>query len=306
MPPVAPASIAAASGAESALVIGDISVGNRPAPQVASNRSEVDSADTVPLVDPRASTPLVDRLDELEDRAERGDKSAACQLATEMDLCWRMPLLRNFIQQMEQEAAGRTVDASNELVPDIAALENDIERGESLCNGLSEAQLSSAWIHQLRSARLGDAEAGYRFLTSPPLDPERFADDLEGWSEYLRSFRPLLEQLVAAGHIPATYFAQGLYAGTDQVGVVTTQPIQPDLYRAAVLAHVLMNSADPSIRAMVDANTLRRSYAELSAEQLRNAEREARSLMNTAFKHSDFSSERTSWNKLGARSSDDC
>ena len=250
--------------------------------------------------------PLTTRFADLADRAQKGDKKAACQLSSDLDLCWRIPAMRKYILEMEQQAASRSAEQSDEFLPGIAALEQDIERGQTVCVGLTDQQLASAWRHQLRAAELGDADAGYRFLTSPPLDHQRFADNMEGWAEYLRNFRPLLERLVAAGHIPSTYFAQGLYAGTDRVGVVTTQPIEPDLYRATVLAHVLMNSADASVRAMVDSITLRRASEELTpAAQLR-ATQEARALMGTSFQHSDFSRFRSSWETLAARSAEDC
>jgi NADP-dependent isocitrate dehydrogenase len=133
-----------------------------------------DAASGAPSADqplPPHDTPLTEVIDELESRALRGDRPAACRLAMDGYFCRNNPLDSDSVAFFEQAIAsrGRTTAAD---VAWIERLEAMHRRAVRLCSGLPEGWVRDhSWRYLLQGAQLGDDFLAAMYVIAPPLDP---------------------------------------------------------------------------------------------------------------------------------------
>jgi hypothetical protein len=132
-----------------------------------------DAASGAPSADqplPPHDTPLTEVIDELESRALRGDRPAACRLAMDGYFCRNNPLDSDSVAFFEQAIAsrGRTTAAD---VAWIERLEAMHRRAVRLCSGLPEGWVRDhSWRYLLQGAQLGDDFLAAMYVIAPPLD----------------------------------------------------------------------------------------------------------------------------------------
>jgi hypothetical protein len=160
-----------------------------------------DAASGAPSADqplPPHDTPLTEVIDELESRALRGDRPAACRLAMDGYFCRNNPLDSDSVAFFEQAIAsrGRTTAAD---VAWIERLEAMHRRAVRLCSGLPEGWVRDhSWRYLLQGAQLGDDFLAAMYVIAPPLDRNDFLENPEPWSQYQQHAATLLRR--AAEH----------------------------------------------------------------------------------------------------------
>ncbi len=140
---------------------------------------------------PPVETPLADVFDALAERGRRGDTKAACRLATGLQRCTRAKLGQTYAQDLERDLA-RSSAAPDSAIDTIARIQDFTEIMGDTCDGLSEAQLRTAFDWQRQAAAL-DPDQRLGFIQRPALDRRDFLSDYERWGEYRRLALPWLE-----------------------------------------------------------------------------------------------------------------
>lgn len=211
------------------------------------------ASDNAPL--PPPGTPLASVLEELEARADRGDKAAACRLALEGEICLRNRDAGQSAAFFERNAA-REPAVDDAIVQFIADIEAEGEAAAALCAGVPGTWAdTSAWRHMLSAAQT-DSRLATRFAVSPPLDWSM--EDLQGdaWAAYRATAPGLLERAAAAGDLRAIYFLQRLLNG-ERVANFPPDAIAPDPARALMYAMALLDHVDAAeaarLQAQIDA-----------------------------------------------------
>lgn len=150
---------------------------------------------------PPIDAPLADVLDELIDRARRGDSKAACRLGVELKRCHIAHATRSMAADVERDASRRR-DVPDTAVNAIARLQDSAERGGEGCAGVALDQLKTAFQWQKQAAQ-ADPRLRVAFALAPALDPRDFVNELESWGEYRALALPWLEAAAAEGDVSA-------------------------------------------------------------------------------------------------------
>jgi hypothetical protein len=201
----------------------------RPIPALAG-------APELPL--PPHDTPLNDARDELEDRARRGDRKAACRLAMDANFCRSNPAGSDPVGFFEHSIA-QEPSTSDADVAWIARLEQIQQRARRICADLPPDWVEDAsWRWTLQAARAGDDFLAARFVISAPMSDRDFLERPEPWQQYRDHAVPLIQSAAARGQVEAIWFLQRLHRGATQLRGMPNA-IERDPRLAAVYAVAL-------------------------------------------------------------------
>ena len=150
---------------------------------------------------PPVETPLAEVLDELVDRARRGDNKAACRLGAELQRCHIAWATRSMASDVEGDVSRRR-DVPDAAVDAIARLQVSADRRGEGCSGVAFDQLKTAFQWQ-KQAALANPELRVAFALAPALDPRDFVNELDAWGEYRALALPWLEAAAAEGDVSA-------------------------------------------------------------------------------------------------------
>lgn len=234
-----------------------------------------DAASGAPSADqplPPHDTPLTEVIDELESRALRGDRPAACRLAMDGYFCRNNPLDSDSVAFFEQAIAsrGRTTAAD---VAWIERLEAMHRRAVRLCSGLPEGWVRDhSWRYLLQGAQLGDDFLAAMYVIAPPLDRNDFLENPEPWSQYQQHAATLLRRAAEHGELRAIWQLQRIHSGR---GALIGMPhaIVPNRRLAAVYAVALRQATTGDSLREFDTYA-RRHQSDFDAEAWRAIERE--------------------------------
>lgn len=150
---------------------------------------------------PPLDAPLADVLDDLTDRARRGDPKAACRLGAVLQRCLMARASGNTAADVERDVARRE-NTPEAAVNTIARLQSQAERAGKGCEGVPVDQLHAAFAWQ-KQAALANPDLRVAFALSPALDPRDFVNELDAWRDYRALALPWLEQAAAEGDLAA-------------------------------------------------------------------------------------------------------
>lgn len=259
-----------ATGAEVAdLQRGDLAIAAPAAPSGAT----APTAAALPVAEPLppADTPVVDLLAALRERARRGDPSAACRLASELQRCQNAAIWSERSRYMEASAAREQSSERREsMVNWLARVEEETARSEKVCAGLADEDFAEAFAMQQMAAQARPELRPWAAI-NPALDPQNFLDDLEQWAEYRRTAQNWLETAAAEGDIAALVVLARIHANDSRPHMGNPPLRQPDDARYLLYARLLEQRgvSFPPVQHGMEA-----ARARLSPEQLANIETE--------------------------------
>lgn len=192
---------------------------------------------------PPPSARVAEYFDELSQRADAGDMSAACRLAYELDTCRRIPELQRYAAEIGSAAIARPKGATKAYDDLFVKTTLDIEVASRRCEGVQRAWMQNAWKYLFALARSGNDEAAVRFALAPPLDRADMIDNLDAWQVYRESAVPLLERAATNGDPHAMHALQLALSGTP-VFLGSRTIIAKDPARALELGFALERVAD--------------------------------------------------------------
>lgn len=193
---------------------------------------------------PRRDARIVDHFDELEARARRGERAAACRLGFDLLLCRERESMADSIRFFIDSGA-RNPGGTESSVTIVQELEGKLERAAMICDGLPSATRDDAWRHLARAANLGDARAAARFAGYPPFSLIDDGSDVHARRYHAANARRLLLQAFEAGNPEALFLIQRQSA-SDSAGLTGVRSVAPDALRAVAYAIVLAPISDPS------------------------------------------------------------
>lgn len=176
-------------------------------PQTASARIEEAARDPLPL--PPIGTPVAEVFDSLKARADRGDASASCRLAQELQRCSEAVWVNSMSTSVENDLARQP--ATPPGVPEtLARMRNSAANLGVGCEGLSDEQRSLAFDYQMRAA---EARPDLRLWAAlnPALDPQNFVNDLDRWQQYKSKAMTWMEQAATSGDLSAVIALQRVH-----------------------------------------------------------------------------------------------
>lgn len=165
---------------------------------------------------PPPDTPLAEMFEPLLERARSGDSGAACRLASELQRCRDEAVRRGFGgREMEARVAGEDDDERREaMIRAMARMEEERERAERVCTGITSEQIALAFPLQLQAAQ-ARPELRTWVAINPALDTRFFLDDIERWQQYRQVAMPWLEAAAARGD-PSALIALARVHGDDR------------------------------------------------------------------------------------------
>lgn len=230
---------------------------------------------------PPADTPLVQILPELEARARRGDRAAACRLALDGAYCREHRLDSDSVAFFEDAIARRSRTTAADLAW-IARLEAAHQRALRLCSGLPPRWAEdNTWRWMLQAAQAGDALLAARFAAFPPLDDEDFLERPEPWQQYRQHAVPLLQSAAARGEVLAIWRLQRLHGAGQRLRGMPNA-IERDPRQAAVYA-VALQAATRGASLREFERAARAARARFSADDWAAIEQEGRALAQRHF-----------------------
>lgn len=255
-----------------------LTVGDSPAARTLNPvQREADAAEVVqpPAAAelPPAGTPLLSIFEELQQRARAGDDHAACRLAQDLQTCDWVPANDSMPHPLETHLT-YSDEVRDSDVAFLAAIDQAKALARSVCEGVSAELIEqNAWRYHLQAARTMP-RAAIRFVTIPPMDPERFLEQRDAWQAYADNAVSLLEGAVARGDPLAWLTLSAVLAGQGLPGMPNAIPA--DLERAAILylAATPQLSWEGLIQPQTN-NRLERLRANIAAERWPELEREA-------------------------------
>ena len=198
------------------------------------------ATDDAPL--PPHDTPLVDALEELEARARRGERKAACRLAMDGQFCRAHAANVDSVAFFEDSIA-RQAGTTDADVAWIAQIEHLQHRAKRLCAGLPIGWADdAAWRWMLQAARAGDHFLAAQFVAMPPFDERAFLERPEPWQQYREHAAALIQAAAASGQVEAIWFLQRLHRGGDGLRGMPNA-IERDPRLAAVYAIALQSAS---------------------------------------------------------------
>lgn len=205
---------------------------DRPAADSATRAS---AANPLPALD----TPVDLVFDELAERARRGDARAACRLAVELQRCRVAGFSGRGTRWLESRAAREDDGERREaMISELARVENERERSETVCSGLESTQLEQAFIYQQQAAQ-AMPELRTWAATQPALNFMNFVNELDAWQQYRSVAIPWLESAALEGDFAALAALARVYAQRDPRQMRLPPVSQPDAQRFALYAGLL-------------------------------------------------------------------
>jgi hypothetical protein len=257
----------------------DVAVAGPTAPADATARSAAANPVAEPL--PPADTPVVDLLAALRERARRGDASAACRLASELQRCQNAALWAERSQFMEASAAREpSAERRENMVGWLARVEAESARSEKVCAGLADADYADAFAMQQLAAQ-ARPELRVWAASNPALDRSAFLNDLERWAEYRRSAQGWLEAAAAEGDATALLLMARIHSRDGRAAMGGPPLRDPDDERYLVYARLLEQRgiSFPPLQQGIES-----ARARLSPEQLAAVDAEVARLGQTMVK----------------------
>jgi len=163
--------------------------------------------DTQPL--PPIGTPVAEVFDSLKARADRGDASASCRLAQELQRCSEAVWTNSMSTSVENDLARQPSTPAG--VPETLARMRATAASQGVgCEGLSDEQRSLAFDYQMRAA---EARPHLRMWAAlnPALDPFNFVNDLDRWQHYKSKAMMWMEQAAMNGDLSAVIALQRVH-----------------------------------------------------------------------------------------------
>lgn len=152
---------------------------------------------------PPADTLVVDAFDDLLAKARAGDARAACRLASDLLRCqlaknrWDVPPdMTNRISREDDE------QRRNSMIEFAARYEEERERSDRICAGVTPAHLDQAFSLQMQAAQ-ARPELRVWAAIQPALEQRFFVNDLDRWQQYRTVALPWLEAAAAQGDLTA-------------------------------------------------------------------------------------------------------
>src|SRR5690606_19322374 len=118
---------------------------------------------------PALDAPLAQVIDDLVDRAQRGDNAASCRLGAELHRCLMARAASATAQDIERDIARRQ-NTPSAAVDAIARLQSRAEHVGPGCDGVGTEHLRTAFQWQ-KQAALANPDLRVAFALSPALDP---------------------------------------------------------------------------------------------------------------------------------------
>lgn len=165
---------------------------------------------------PSPELPLADVLDELIDRARRGDNGAACRLGSELQRCLMARATSTAASNIEQDVARRDATPDG-AVRTLVRMQRHVDRIGQGCEGVETQVLQQAFAWQ-KQAALADPALRVWFALSPALDPMTFVNDLDQWREYRTLALPWLQAAAADGDATAVIALARVYGDMRRTG----------------------------------------------------------------------------------------
>lgn len=146
---------------------------------------------------PPTDTQVTEVFDELYRRAQRGDSRAACWLGQSLKRCATAKAQMQSAHELIDISA-KMNEPADSLVSSIARIEQFGRSLDEGCDGLSQAQLETAFALEMQAAQ-AMPELRLRAVLAPALEQRHFIRDLERWADYKRVAVPWLEEAAARG-----------------------------------------------------------------------------------------------------------
>lgn len=207
------------------------------APPEASAPASPAASGSAPL--PPLDAPLDSVFDELADRARRGEARAACRLAVELQRCRRAGYIGRGSRRLESMAAQEDdLDRRESMIGELARIEAERERSETVCSGVTGDQLAQAFAFQQQAAQ-AMPELRTWAATHPALDAMNFVNELDAWQQYRHVALPWLEQAALDGDPAALIALVRIHGQSDRRGFLFPPIRQPDDERYLLYASLL-------------------------------------------------------------------
>lgn len=230
------------------------------------------------------AVPLPQRLPSLLERAEAGDRQAACYIGVMFARCGRLPAMRAAIARLETRASKAVAgsDEEKQLIAELQTVESKASDLGQSCSGISQPN-DASWKHLLAAAEAGSERATLALATAPPLNMDQPLADIERWNRYKQDVPRLLREAASRGSVPALFLSFGIYSGQDSIAAGGGPFVPRDPALALSYALVL----DAHIDSLAMRNMVRHSMDELRAEltpaQIESARAAAEAMDSRAF-----------------------
>lgn len=224
-----------------------------------------------------ADTPLKDKIDELIQQADAGNRSAACRLAWDLDLCrFASDDLDRGVALFEDSAA--TAPPGSRQEKQVIKLLQEIgqwqTRAETVCKDLPSHYLRQSADRMLQAARLGDLRSMARFGQSPPFPQRLSLADADTMAAFNRESLGMLTRAANDGEPTALF---GLYHAHARGQIDTMNgalKINADPVVAVAAGLALKAFSDGSTNAGIN-ETMSRLMAKMSPDQIAAARAQA-------------------------------
>ena len=144
-----------------------------------SPQSAMPSAPDVRVELPPQGTPLRDSLRQLRKAAISGSPSAACRLVRDIKRCSDRADILSVAENLTKFPSPPGAGAQ---LPE--ALLRQTDENNAFCEGVSRADMDSAYLFQTIAANSGDQDFVRWLVYSPAISAEDFLENLDRWQDY--------------------------------------------------------------------------------------------------------------------------
>lgn len=235
-----------------------------------------DGATHIPL--PPPGTPLATVYEALKLRADQGDVTANCRLGTELARCALLPVAQSRLDSLVKETALVRPDSYEEStrLAEMDKLAAKIQRLQASCGELpADAFAKRPWEYVYFAADQGDIPSILAFAVYPPMDPEQFTAELEGWKVFHEEAGRLLELAAHKGSPTAMFQLAWAYANYPVAGGSPIVPFDP--VKAVAWATLARPYADNITARTID-SLIAKMQSAMVAGQMADAEKMVESL----------------------------
>ncbi len=200
---------------------------------------------------PPDNAPLRAVAETLHKQALAGNYRASCRLSYELDRCQVLPNKRKYIGELEKQLAAASADpqAKAKLQTSLNSEQKSADGDSEVCDGLVKSDLMKPWQYLFLAAQAGHLPSMVRFASTPPMDMENFANDLDGWTVYKQNSIALLEQAMDRGNTTALTELGWFYGGLPVMGGVV---VERDRVKGIQFTQAALRLSDPAGRAQME------------------------------------------------------